>query len=345
MNERPSANGLGREADVGEEVHDVGDRLGREHDRVVAGVERRAGSPSEARVSAASAPSAAGSSLLGVGAQEATPSRCPLLGPSRARSPARPVIGTPTSTPRRVRDRDRVLGAPHLARDRQPAVARTRPRSPRPRPRAPRRRTRAWPAARGRRPRPARARAARGTTGPRARRAAARTAASQRRLQRRVVEAVGARDAHALAEHGAHADDRVLLGDVLVDAVVGEARERAGRRRRRAPRPASAAVSATAARGELARLLGCRSAFSVPPPPARRGSGRARRRARRARPASARPCRSWAAPTPASGPREQTASQRRPELRRDAGVVGLLDHAAELAVLDLPADLAWRTGS
>ncbi len=57
-----------------------------------------------------------------------------------------------------------------------------------------------------------------------------RTRGVARGAQRVVVEAVGGRDALALAEHGADRDLRVLLGDVLVDAVVGEAGERAGLR-------------------------------------------------------------------------------------------------------------------
>ena len=46
--------------------------------------------------------------------------------------------------------------------------------------------------------------------------------------ERRVVAAVRARDADLLADDRAHAHERVLLGDVLVDAVVREAGERAG---------------------------------------------------------------------------------------------------------------------
>ena len=71
--------------------------------------------------------------------------------------------------------------------------------------------------------------------------------------------------------------------------------------------------------------------------PARCGSAPGRRRGPRGRPARAGPCRSSACPRPPT--RGTTASQLPQNSRGDPGVRRVLQHRAELAVVDLPGDL------
>ena len=209
MNERPSSTAFAEKPDVGEEVDDVGDRLGREHDRVVA---RRRASPGFAERcarSAASAPSALGGELGGVACRGSDAQPLPPSGAHREHGRLRAgERHAPTSTPSEFATAIECSARAHLAGGGQPARRATARRS-----RATARGARLGVEGagrrrrRGRRSRRAAAPGRPGNAGSSGATRAAATAASQHGAQRVVVEPVGARDAHALAEHRAHADD------------------------------------------------------------------------------------------------------------------------------------------
>ena len=332
MNELPSSTALAEKPDVREEVDDVGDRLGGEHDRVRAGVERRRARPSAAR---------------GRRPRRRAPRR-------RARRRRVPSEVRPAAPPSRAHREhaSRCTSVSGIAdvdaeRVRRPrpcvAAAATLPAAVRPRDARLRRRSRAAASARGARRRRRASRrqarsgvstgAGRGQAGEvrvlgRVLRARPTASAQHSRERRRRPCGSWPRRPTRLPSTARTRDLQVLLGDVLVDAVVGEAGERSWRSRRRAPRPASACVSVEAAlrRARSASCAGQRVHRPTPTWTSRKRAGAA-------------PCATCAtcigSPLPQLG-RPQTCQSSRaadrvaaaPELRRDAGVVRVLAPSA-----------------
>ena len=217
---------LGREAHVGEEVDDVGDRLGREHDGVGAGIER-AGVGRALREVGGLRAERLGGEVGGVGVEERRPAAAGVRSHREHRGlRAGELLGDIDAE--RVDDGDRVLGRAHRARSAQARASATARRSrARPR-RVPGRRIRGSP----RRSdagvltmsepgRPGKAGSSGATL---AARTAASHAARSDSSSRRLVAATPWR----LPTTARMETSRVLLGDVLVDAVVGEAGQRAG---------------------------------------------------------------------------------------------------------------------